>query len=100
MKGQFCVYTFTEIPQFYSENWKFTVKGLVDRPIQLNWEKFLQLKRKVQVSDFHCVTGWSVTSITWEGIPLRELLDYVGVKPNGEFVKFYSGDKVYTDALS
>jgi sulfoxide reductase catalytic subunit YedY len=62
--------------------------------------KFLKLKRKVQVSDFHCVTGWSVYNNTWEGIPLSELLDKAGVDARAKFVEFYSGDKVYTDTLS
>ncbi len=100
LQGQFRVYTVTEIPKFTNANWSFTVKGLVDTPLQLNWEQFLQMKRSVQVSDFHCVTGWNVNHITWEGIPLGELLNKVGVKSNAKFVKFYSGDRVYTDALS
>lgn len=100
MKGQFRVYTVTEIPRFSSDTWQFSVQGLVERPLQMNWEQFLQLKRKVQVSDFHCVTGWSVTQVTWEGVPLSELLDKAGIKPTGQYVKFYSGDGVYTDALS
>lgn len=58
------------------------------------------MKRTVQISDFHCVTGWSVYQCTWEGIPLKQLLAAAGVQASAKFVKFYSGDKVYTDALS
>lgn len=100
MKGQFRVYTVTEIPHFSSATWQFAVQGLVERPMQLNWEQFLKLKRNVQVSDFHCVTGWSVTDVTWEGIPLAQLLQHAGIQSNGKYVKFYSGDGVYTDTLS
>lgn len=98
--GHFRVYTVTDIPQSTPQNWSFFVKGLVQKPIEVNWEQFLTLKRTVQVSDFHCVTGWSVYHVTWEGIPLKQLLDQVGVQNSGKFVKFYSGDRVYTDALS
>ncbi len=59
-----------------------------------------KLKRDVQVSDFHCVTGWSVYSATWEGIPLKTLLRQAGVKKEAKYVKFYSADGVYTDTLS
>ncbi|WP_311198763.1 molybdopterin-dependent oxidoreductase [Paenibacillus hexagrammi] len=72
----------------------------MERPSVWSWEQFLKLKRTVQVSDFHCVTGWSVYKCTWEGIPLKEMLAAAGVKPEAKFVKFYSGDGVYTDALS
>ncbi|UUZ90370.1 molybdopterin-dependent oxidoreductase [Paenibacillus sp. P25] len=90
----------TEIPSFSSDNWKFAVSGLVEKEQAWNWQQFNELKRKVQVSDFHCVTGWSVYKVTWEGIPLAALLDLVQVKPQAKYVKFYSGDGVYTDALS
>ncbi|MBE1442218.1 molybdopterin-dependent oxidoreductase [Paenibacillus sp. OAS669] len=99
-QGQFRIYTVTEIPAFSSDHWSFTVAGLVEKPQSWSWEELLKLKRKVQVSDFHCVTGWSVYKVTWEGIPLSELLDMVNVKSTGRFVKMYSGDKVYTDCLS
>lgn len=99
-KGNFRIYTVTEIPAFSSDTWKFAISGLVDKPNAWNWEQFLKMKRTVQVSDFHCVTGWSVYKCTWEGIPLKELLAAAGVQASAKFVKFYSGDKVYTDALS
>lgn len=99
-QGQFRIYTVTEFPVFSSDNWQFVLSGLVDKPQSWDWESFLKLKRKVQVSDFHCVTGWSVYKVTWEGIALSELLSLGGVKPSARFVKMYSGDKVYTDCLS
>ncbi|WP_217593112.1 molybdopterin-dependent oxidoreductase [Cohnella sp. GbtcB17] len=99
-KGSFRLYTVTPLPHFDSDSWRFTIDGLVDKPATWTWEQFLAIKRKVQVSDFHCVTGWSVYGNTWEGIPLAQLLDAAGVRTNAQFVKFYSGDGVYTDALS
>ncbi|MCF6136386.1 molybdopterin-dependent oxidoreductase [Pseudalkalibacillus berkeleyi] len=98
--GKFRVYTVTEIPKFTNDNWSFTVDGMVDHPVTYRWDDFVKLKRKVQVSDFHCVTGWSVRKVTYEGIPLKKFLEKVGVKSSAKYVKFYSGDGVYTDALS
>ncbi|SFF26405.1 DMSO/TMAO reductase YedYZ, molybdopterin-dependent catalytic subunit [Paenibacillus algorifonticola] len=99
-KGNFRVYTVTPIPKFDNSNWSFTIDGLVDQRLQWNWEQFVALKRTVQVSDFHCVTGWSVYNNTWEGIPLKELLKSAGVQSKARTVKFYSGDDVYTDTLT
>ncbi len=98
-QGMFRVFTVTEIPSFRSDDWTFTVDGLVKKPAQFNWEQFLRLERKVQVSHFHCVTGWSVFHVTWEGVPLSRLLDMAETGPDAKFVKFYSGDGVYTDCL-
>jgi methionine sulfoxide reductase catalytic subunit len=99
-EGHFRVYTVTDIPSFNNSNWSFTVDGLVDKKLSWNWEEFVQLQREVQVSDFHCITGWSVYKNTWEGIPLTKLLDMAGVQNNAATVKLYSGDGVYTDSLT
>lgn len=99
-QGEFRVYTVTPIPTFDNSNWDFKIDGLVDKPQTWNWEQFLKLKRDVQVSDFHCVTGWSVYKNTWEGIPLSDFLKAAGVQSSATTVKFYSGDNVYTDSLT
>ncbi|MBX6378234.1 MAG: molybdopterin-dependent oxidoreductase, partial [Clostridia bacterium] len=99
-KGRFRIYTVTRMPDFDPAVWRFRVNGLVQRPLELTWEEFLRLPRTVAVHDFHCVTGWSVRNVTWEGIPLSQLLQHVGLRPEATHVKFYSGDGVYTDALS
>lgn len=99
-QGQFRVYTVTPIPEFTNDNWSFKVDGLVDQSFTWNWEQFVQLQREVQVSDFHCVTGWSVYKNTWEGIKLKDLLQQAGVKSTAKTVKFYSGDGIYTDTLT
>lgn len=98
--GQFRVYTVTPIPEFTNDNWSFMIDGLVEHSFKWDWKQFVELKRTVQVSDFHCVTGWSVYKNTWEGIPLKELLKKAGVKPGAQTVKLYSGDGVYTDTLT
>ncbi|WP_342563241.1 molybdopterin-dependent oxidoreductase [Paenibacillus sp. FSL R7-0345] len=99
-EGSFRVYTVTDIPAFDNSNWSFTIDGLVDKPFTWNWEEFVKLQREVSVSDFHCVTGWSVYKNTWEGLPLYKLLDMAGVKSEAVMVKLYSGDGVYTDSLT
>lgn len=99
-KGSFRIYTVTPIPAFDNSSFSFTIDGLVNNKQQWNWEEFVKLKRKVQVSDFHCVTGWSVYKNTWEGILLKDLLQQAGVQPSAKTVKLYSGDGVYTDSLT
>lgn len=34
---------------------------------------------KEETSDFHCVTGWSVGGIKWQGIPIMNLLRKIGL---------------------
>ncbi|ASN03519.1 molybdopterin-dependent oxidoreductase [Virgibacillus necropolis] len=98
--GQFRYYTVTEMPTLTNENWSFIMDGLVEKSQTYRWKDFLKVGRDVQVSNFHCVTGWSVYDVTWEGIPLKRFLQEVGVKPEAKYVKFYSADGVYTDTLT
>ena len=99
-QGRFRSYTVTKKPCATNENWSFHISGLVDKPLDYRWEEFVRLPRTVQVSDFHCVEGWSVRRVTYEGIPLAQLLDAAGVSAGARFVKFISGDGVYTDSLT
>ena len=99
-RGEFRYFTVTEVPYLTNENWDFTIDGLVETKKQFHWSEFVQLQRDVQVSDFHCVSGWSVNNITWEGIPLKKLLENAGIKKEAKYVKFHSADGVYTDTLS
>jgi DMSO/TMAO reductase YedYZ molybdopterin-dependent catalytic subunit len=99
-KGRFRVYTVVEpMPTFDARTWQFTVKGLVEKELTLTWDEFRQLPKATQLSDFHCITGWSVYNVTWEGVRLADLLDLAGVKPAATFVKFISGDGTYTDSV-
>ncbi|MNS38433.1 Sulfoxide reductase catalytic subunit YedY precursor [compost metagenome] len=98
--GEFRVYTVTPIPSFDNTNWSFKIEGLVERKQEWNWAQFVKLGRSVQVSDFHCVTGWSVYKNTWEGIPLKTLISLAGANSGATYVKFYSGDGEYTDSLT
>ena len=101
MKGKFGEYSVVNfLPCLHQDTWRFTMDGLVQRPVSFRWEDFVRLPRKVQVSDFHCVEGWSVFNITYEGLKVSDLLAITGVRPEARYVKFYSADGQYADALT
>ena len=100
LKGNFRQYSITTDPVFTNDNWQFTVSGLVNKNLKYIWPEFVKIPRKVQVSDFHCITGWTVNSVTYEGIPLSEMLRMADVKPSAKYVKFISGDGEYIDSLT
>ena len=52
------------------------------------------------MSDFHCVEGWGVKDVRWEGVRLQTVLDMVQPKREAAFISFYSLDGFYTDSLS
>jgi len=70
------------VPRFDSETWDFRTFGLVEKPLRLTWEEFLNLPRVEVTADFHCVTRWSRFDNRWEGVPFRALCDLT--KPRRE----------------
>ena len=55
---------------------------------------------KKRFRDFHCVTGWTVRKVRWEGVSSRTLVDLVRPRPAARYVNFVSLEKPYVDQLS
>jgi DMSO/TMAO reductase YedYZ molybdopterin-dependent catalytic subunit len=58
------------------------------------------VRRAGQVSDFHCVTGWSVSDVHWAGVRFRDLLDAARLRPDAKALRFVSDEVPYDDTLS
>ena len=62
------------MPRFDPTMWHLRVEGLVETPLTLTYDEPLRLPRAEQVSNFHCVTGWSMKDVDWAGVRFRDLL--------------------------
>src|SRR5262249_41082200 len=60
-------------PRIDLSQWRFSLEGLVHRPMSWSWEEFNELPRVKVFADFHCVTRWSRLGNVWEGVSTREL---------------------------
>lgn len=49
------------------------IGGALDPPIEVTVEEVVGQERRKVSADFHCVAGWSVTGLRWEGIPFAEM---------------------------
>ncbi|MGD8545754.1 MAG: molybdopterin-dependent oxidoreductase [Candidatus Bathyarchaeota archaeon] len=87
------------VPKIDLEKWFLMVDGEVGRSLKLDWNDIRKLPRIESVSNFHCVEGWSVLDLKWEGISFKTIFDLV--KPNryAKFVIFQCADG-YTTSLS
>lgn len=88
------------MPVFSPESWRLTVGGLVDRPLSLSCDELRALPRSEQVSDFHCVTGWSVTDVHWAGVRIGELLERAAPRAGAQGLRFTSAEVPYVDSLT
>ena len=79
---------------------RLTIRGLVDTPATLSLADLKAMPRADQVSDFHCVTGWSVRGVRWSGVRIADLLDHVGASKSAQGLRFVSAEKPYDDSLT
>lgn len=86
------------VPRFEPERWDFRVYGLVETPVQLNWQEFSALPKIETSSDFHCVTRWSRFDNHWKGVSVREILCRAHAKPDAAFVLVHA-EQGYTANL-
>jgi hypothetical protein len=80
-------------------SWTLTVDGMVRNPLSLRFADLIALARQDQITDFHCVGGWSVEDVPWNGVSLASMLDLAGADPSATYLSFYSVGGEYSESL-
>ena len=94
------IYTIADrMPDIDPAELRVRVGGLVDHPTTFTFADLKAMPRAEQVSDFHCVTGWSVYDVHWAGVRLQHLLEEAGVKSTAGYIQFVSDEVPYDDSL-
>lgn len=86
------------LPNVTKAEWKLTVDGEVEAPINYTWIDFLTLPQVEIVSNFHCVEGWSVLNQSWEGVCFKDFTKHVKLKVTAQFA-FFSCYDGYTTSI-
>jgi DMSO/TMAO reductase YedYZ molybdopterin-dependent catalytic subunit len=90
----------TPYPRFDAATWRLRIDGLVERPQELTYAELLALPRAEQVSDFHCVTGWSIQDVRWTGVRFADLLAAARPHASATALRFVSAEVPYVDTLT
>lgn len=80
-------------------NWALTVDGMVDAPLALSFADMLALPRQNEIADFHCVEGWSVYDVPWNGVHLSDIFSRVTPLAAATHVTFHTIDGIYNESL-
>jgi hypothetical protein len=80
-------------------DWRLTVDGMVETPRTFTWDELIALERRDQRTDFHCVEGWSVLDVPWNGVHLSALFDLVRPRTAATHVAFHTVDERYNESL-
>ena len=85
--GGWRIYTISgSMPIFDERTWRLEIGGLVRTPVSLTYAQLRALPRAHQVSDFHCVTGWSVKNVRWTGVRFNDVLALAQPLPSAPLV--------------
>jgi len=95
----FPVLTKGPTPSVNLEQWCLKLFGNVETDVELTWEEFSALPQVEIVSDFHCVTRWSMLDCTWGGIHIREVLKHVAILSNTRYVMVHGYGHYTTNLL-
>lgn len=68
------VLTAETTPLVPTENWTFSVQGLVEQPSMWSWDEIKALPDSTYSGDIHCVTTWSKLGIAFRGVSVDILL--------------------------
>ncbi len=74
-------------------NYQLEVTGLVERPMRFTLDALRGLPSRTQITRHDCVEGWSCIA-KWQGVPLNNILDQVGVKTEARYVMFHCYDAI------
>lgn len=84
------------VPVFHPETWNFSIDGEVANPLRIGWQDFSRLPGVKQISDFHCVTGWTRLGDEWQGVQVKALLSMTGPKPEAKFALVFAEENYST----
>jgi DMSO/TMAO reductase YedYZ molybdopterin-dependent catalytic subunit len=99
--GGWRIYTISgHMPVFDAGAWRLRIGGLVEQPVELTYDELRSLPHVEQVSNFHCVTGWSVKNVHWGGVRIADVLGRAGPLTSGHALRFVSMEVPYVDYLT
>ncbi len=74
------------VRQIDPSEWQFTVSGLVENEMRLDYGRFEALEMVYVFSDVHCVTTWSKLGNLWRGVSSRTIIDMANPKSGAAYV--------------
>ena len=89
-------------PRVDVSRWRLQVTGLVERPLTFSYDEFTALPSVEEYVTLECISnevgGDLISNALWRGVPLKEVLNRAGVKPQAREVVSFASDG-YTESL-
>ncbi len=79
-------------------DWRLVIDGMVARPASLSLADIRSYPSRTQITQLVCEEGWSYVA-EWIGVPLRNVLEAVGVLPQAKYVFYQSIEKGWAASI-
>ena len=80
------------VPEVNAQTWNLTMKGLVDKPFEINYKELRDMPSIEQFATLECVSnkigGDLISTAIWKGVRLKDLLEKAHVKPTAKYIVF------------
>src|SRR5690242_3910602 len=80
------------VPEVNAQTWTLTMKGLVDRPFEINYKGIREMPSIEQFATLECVSnkigGDLISTAIWKGVRLKDLLEKAHVNPAAKYIVF------------
>jgi DMSO/TMAO reductase YedYZ molybdopterin-dependent catalytic subunit len=84
------------VPQVDSKSWNLTIKGLVEKPLTVNYDQIKLMPSVEEYVTLECISnkigGDLISTALWKGVRLSYLLDKAAIKSNVKYVVFRCAD--------
>jgi len=86
-------------PTIDVKKYNLQVLGLIENKLKLKYDELLNLIDTKYTEEFHCVEGWTVPNLMWEGISLKTLIKMTKPFYTAEYINFYCYGNKYTESI-
>jgi len=80
------------VPEVNAQTWNLTMKGLVNKPFEINYKELRDMPSIEQFATLECVSnkigGDLISTAIWKGVRLKDLLEKAHVKPTAKYIVF------------
>ncbi len=98
--SKFYVTSYASTPAVDLNSWNFSVKGMVENPIQFSYAEIRKLPAIEQMLTLECISnppdGTAISNATWTGVKLRPILERAKVRRGAKFVAMRGADGYHT----
>ncbi|MEE8413340.1 MAG: sulfite oxidase-like oxidoreductase [Dehalococcoidales bacterium] len=85
------------VPFFDIKSWKFSLFGLVNKRVEMDYNQFLALPEVKVHSDIHCVTRWSKLDNLWQGVSTSTIRELVDIDPKAGYAIIHASQGFTTN---